>query len=122
MRDPIARRRVLIVEDETALADAYRRFFATRYEMAFATTGDETLRVSAAFTPHVAVVDLSLPDTDGFEVVRSLRERWPGLPVVITTGFASMAPVVESMGFGPGACLVKPFSLDQLGAAIDAAR
>ncbi|OGU07984.1 MAG: hypothetical protein A2W29_08990 [Gemmatimonadetes bacterium RBG_16_66_8] len=122
MSEAVTGRRVLIVEDEMALVSAYRRFFAARYEMAFAGTGDQAQRTSAVFTPHVAVVDLSLPDTDGFEVVRVLRERWPTLPVIITTGFASMVPVVESMGLGPAACLVKPFPLDDLRAAIDAAR
>jgi two-component system OmpR family response regulator len=112
---------VLFVEDEATLVSAYRRFFAGRYELAFAFTGAEAAAAGATFSPDVAVVDLNLPDTDGFEVVRRLRERHPGLPIIITTAFASMAPVVETMGLGLGGCLIKPFELDELGARIDAA-
>jgi two-component system OmpR family response regulator len=119
--DSVIRRKVLIVEDEATLTGAYRRFFAGRYEMRFAATGAEVAALAASFTPDVAVVDLNLPDTDGFDVVRRLRERHPGLPVVITTAYASMAPVVESMGLGRGGCLVKPFGFDELGTCIDAA-
>ncbi len=121
MGNPAVRRKVLIVEDEVTLAGAYRRFFSGRYELAFASTGAEAAATGATFAPDVAVVDLNLPDTDGFEVVRQLRERIPGLPVIITTAYASMAPVVESLGLARGSCLIKPFDLDELGARIDAA-
>ncbi|HEX9579960.1 MAG TPA: response regulator [Gemmatimonadales bacterium] len=116
-----ARRRVLIVEDETALLEAYRRFFGGRFDLALATTGADADRLAGSFKPDVAVVDLNLPDTDGFEVVRRLRERTPGLPVVITTAFGSMVPVIESMGLGAVTCLLKPFGLGELGERIDAA-
>lgn len=109
------------MEDEVELADAYRRFFASRYDLAFAFTGAEAAATGASFGPDVAVVDLNLPDTDGFEVVRQLRERTPSLPVIITTAYASMAPVVESLGLAAASCLIKPFDLDELGARIDAA-
>ncbi|HXV86148.1 MAG TPA: response regulator, partial [Gemmatimonadales bacterium] len=122
MNPPEARPRVLIVEDEKGLLDAYRRFFAGRFEMALAANGADAERLAANFTPDVAVVDLNLPDTDGFEVVRRLRERVPGLPVVITTAFGSMVPVVESMGLDAATCLLKPFGLSELGERIDAAR
>jgi DNA-binding response OmpR family regulator len=116
-----ARRRVLIVEDEAALLEAYRRFFAGRYELAMAGSGAEADRLAATFKPDVAVVDLNLPDTDGFEVVRRLRNRVPNLPVVITTAFGSMVPVVEGMGLSAVSCLLKPFALGELGEHIDAA-
>lgn len=121
MSHPEVRRRVLIVEDETALLAAYRRYFAGRYELAVASSGAEAERVSATFRADVAVVDLNLPDTDGFEVVQRLRELNPSLPVVITTAFESMVAVVESMGLPSVTCLLKPYALDELGACIDAA-
>jgi DNA-binding response OmpR family regulator len=117
-----ARRRVLFVEDEVALHGAYRRYFRERYDMAFAATGAEALATFAAFDPQVVVIDLHLPDTDGIDVVRQLRQAAPGLAVVITSGYASMLPIVEMLGMAHSGYLVKPFDLETLRACIDAAR
>lgn len=116
------RRRVLFVEDEVALHGAYGRYFRERYEMAFAATGAEALKQLGAFGPQVVVIDLHLPDTDGIDLVRKMREAVPGLAVVITSGYASMLPIVETLGIVHNGYLVKPFELETLRACIDAAR
>ncbi len=117
-----ARRRVLFVEDELALHGAYRRYFRQRYDLAFADTGAQALEEFAAFVPDVVVIDLHLPDTDGIDLVRQMRETRPDLPIVITSGYASMLPIVEVLGLVHSGYLVKPFELDTLRACIDAAR
>ncbi len=116
------RRRVLFVEDEAALQSAYRRYFEQRYDLAFAGTGAKALEQFETFSPDVVVIDLHLPDTDGIEVLRQMREAQPVLPIVITSGYASLLPVVEVMGLQHHGYLVKPFELDTLRACIDAAR
>lgn len=116
------RRRVLFVEDEAALQSAYRRYFEERYDTAFAGTGAEALEQFRTFAPDVVVIDLHLPDTDGLEILRRMREAQPVLPIVITSGYASMLPVVEVMGIQHHGYLIKPFELDALRACIDAAR
>jgi DNA-binding response OmpR family regulator len=115
------RRRVLFVEDEAQLLEAYRRYFGGRYEVGCAGTGAEALAQFAAFAPDVVVMDLHLPDTDGIEVVRRMRERCRDLPVVITSAYGSLLPVVELLGIAHSGYLLKPFGLDQLAACIDAA-
>lgn len=116
------RRRVLFVEDEVALHGAYGRYFQQRYELAFAATGAEALKRLAAFEPQVVVIDLHLPDTDGIDLLRTMREAVPDLAVVITSGYASMLPIVETLGIAHSGYLVKPFELETLRACIDAAR
>jgi len=116
------RRRILFVEDEVALHGAYGRYFQERYDLAFAATGAEALKQLAAFQPEVVVIDLHLPDTDGIDLVRSMRESVPQLAVVITSGYASMLPIVETLGMAHSGYLVKPFELETLRACIDAAR
>lgn len=115
------RRRVLFVEDEVDLQDAYGRYFERRYEMAFAGTGAEALEQFETFAPDVVVMDLHLPDTDGIEVLRRMRDNQPELPIVITSGYASLLPVVEVLGIAHHGYLLKPFELDTLRACIDAA-
>ena len=118
---PAAVRRVLFVEDEEALRRAYERYFAKRYEMSFAGSGAEALQRFDAFSPDVLVLDMQLPDTDGLEILKQMRERRPGLPVVVTTAYASMRPVIEVLGLGHSGFLVKPFELEELSKMIDAA-
>ena len=112
-------RRVLFVEDEDALRRAYERYFAKRYEMAFAATGAEGLLEFNNFTPDVLVLDMQLPDTDGLALLKQMRERRPDLPVVVTTAFGSMRPVIEVLGTGHNGFLVKPFELEELAKLID---
>ena len=116
------RRRILFVEDGPELRSAYDRFFAGRYTMAFAASGAEAMPQLEAFAPDVVVLDLQLPDTDGIEILREIRACRPVLPVIITTAYASMQPVVDVMGMGHSGFLLKPYSLTELAERIDAAR
>jgi DNA-binding response OmpR family regulator len=110
---------VLFVEDEEALRRAYERYFAQRYDMAFAGTGAEGLLEFNNFTPDVLVLDMQLPDTDGLALLKQMREQRPDLPVIVTTAYASMRPVIEVLGLGHNGFLVKPFELEELAHLID---
>jgi DNA-binding response OmpR family regulator len=115
------KRRVLFVEDEPALRKSYERFFAGRYELAFAGTGADGLRRLEAFTPDVLVLDLRLPDTDGIALLQTIRRSHPTLPVVVTTAYVSMEPLISVLKLEHSAYLVKPYDLNDLAARIDAA-
>lgn len=116
-----AQRKVLFVEDERDLRKAYERFFRSRYELGFAATGDEALSQVRAFKPDVVVLDMRLPDTDGIDLLRRFRSEHPDLPVIITTAYMSMEPLVQVLGIPHSGYLVKPFELAELGERIDAA-
>ena len=120
MSDPATRRRVLFVEDEAALRLSYERFFETRYEMAFARTGAEALRQLEDFRPDVLILDLRLPDTDGIALLQKIRTTQATLPVLVTTAYVSMEPLMKVLDLGHSGYLVKPFDLNELAARIDA--
>jgi DNA-binding response OmpR family regulator len=115
------RPRVLFVEDESGLRQAYQRYFAKRFEVAMAETGAEGRRQFDAFAPDVVVLDLKLPDADGMDVLRGLRQRRSDLKVIVTTSYASQQPVFEMLAIPLNGYLVKPFSLGDLEAQIVAA-
>jgi len=119
--EPAARPRVLFIEDEPALRQAYQRYFAPRFEIAMAETGAEARRQFDAFGPDLVVLDLKLPDADGMDVLRGLRQRHAGLRVIVTTSYASQQPVFEMLAIPHNGYLVKPFSLSDLEAQIVAA-
>jgi DNA-binding response OmpR family regulator len=116
-----SQRKVLFVEDESALWTSYKRYFEGRYTMAYAPTGAEAMRQLAAFQPDVLVLDMRLPDTDGIALLQRIRETQPSLPVVVTTAYVSMEPLMNVLDLGPSRYLVKPYDLNELAAAIDAA-
>ena len=114
-------KRVLFVEDEASLRTSYLRFFAGRYELAFAGTGVEGLAQLKVFHPDVIVLDLRLPDTDGVALLQDIRKTHPALPVVVTTAYMSMEPLISMLDLDHSAYLIKPFDLNELAARIEAA-
>ncbi len=115
------RRRVLFVEDETALRASYERFFDREYEMAFAGSGSDAIRRLDEFSPDVLVLDMRLPDTDGIDLLQRIRRSRPALPVVVTSAYESMEPLMTVLDLAHTAYLVKPFDLTELARCIDAA-
>ncbi|HEY6060859.1 MAG TPA: response regulator [Gemmatimonadales bacterium] len=114
------KRKVLFIEDEAALQASYARFFSARYDMAFARTGVEAMQQLETFNPEVLVLDLRLPDTDGIALLQRIRQKRATIPVVVTTAYVSMEPLMHVLDLGHSAYLVKPFDLNELAARIDA--
>lgn len=111
----------MFIEDEVTLRKSYEKFFADRYAMEFAASGAEAVAKVGAFDPEVVVLDLRLPDTDGIEVMRQLREKDPRVPVIITTAYVSMGPLVSMLALGRTSFMTKPFDLNDLATRIDEA-
>src|SRR2546428_414812 len=72
------------------------------------------------FHPEVLVLDLRLPDTDGITLLQEIRQSQPSLPVIVTTSYVSMEPLINVLDLGYSGYLVKPFDLEDLAARIDA--
>lgn len=117
----VLRRKVLFVEDEPSIRSTYARCFEASYEMVFAASGLEALQRLENSVPDVLVLDMRLPDTDGVALLQEIRTFHPGLPVVVTTAYVSMEPLITVLDLGHSGYLVKPFHMDDLAAHIDAA-
>ena len=100
----------------------YSRFFAERYDIAFAASGNEARRQLQEFDPEVLVLDLRLPDTDGVTLLQEIRAARPSLPVIVTTAYVSMEPLINVLDLGHSGYLIKPFDMEELAARIDAVR
>src|SRR5438094_445618 len=70
--------------------------------------------------PEVLVLDLRLPDPDGVTLLQEIRASHPTLPVIVTTSYVSMEPLITVLDLGHSGYLVKPFDMDDLAARIDA--
>jgi PAS domain S-box-containing protein len=104
--------RVLLVEDDSAVADGMLTLLeAEGFHAALATNGGDALNLIPRFEPDVIVLDIGLPDMDGFEVYERVMKRWPAMQVVFSTGHDLLAPEDRK-------CLLKPYTIDELLEAI----
>jgi two-component system, OmpR family, response regulator len=110
---------LLVVDDEPFLRDAVAaslRFLG--FEVTAAETGTEALRLARDGRFDLAVLDVMLPDVDGFEVVRRLRRDGSRLPVIFLTARDTRDDKVTGLTLGGDDYLTKPFGLEELAARI----
>jgi two-component system OmpR family response regulator len=113
--------RLLVVDDEptiVSLLSASLRFVG--FEVRTAASGAEALRVAADFKPELLVLDVMLPDYDGFEVVRRLRADGRHLPVLFLTARDGVQDKITGLTVGGDDYVTKPFSLEEVVARIKA--
>ena len=81
--------------------------------------GDEALKIAEKDPPDLVLLDMILPDMDGFEVCRQLR-RWSQVPIIVISSRADTADKVKCLNLGADDYLTKPFGIDELVARIRA--
>jgi two-component system KDP operon response regulator KdpE len=110
--------RVLVVDDEPALLRAVGAALKARdYDVATAGTGQAAIDAIALAPPDLVVLDLGLPDLDGIEVCRRVRE-WSDVPIVVLSAEGSEARKVLALDQGADDYVTKPFSTAELLARI----
>lgn len=116
MTDPKAL--VLLVEDESQMRTFVRLTLAAHgYRVLEVETGREALQQAAAHTPDLVLLDLGLPDMDGLEVTKRLRE-WSVTPVIVLSARGQEHAKVEALDAGADDYLTKPFGSEELMARI----
>jgi two-component system OmpR family response regulator len=107
--------RILVVDDELNLTELIS--LALRYEqfeVAAAHTGREALDGMRSFRPDLVVLDVMLPDIDGFEVARRMAAEWPAVPVLFLTARDTTDDKIRGLTIGGDDYMTKPFSLEEL--------
>lgn len=109
---------VLVVDDDPALQRVLRLALqALDYEVHAAVTGKEGLFEAALRNPDAVVLDLGLPDMDGVEVCRRIRE-WTEVPIIVLSADATEKRKVEALDLGADDYVTKPFSMSELQARL----
>jgi two-component system KDP operon response regulator KdpE len=114
--------RILIVDDEPAI----RRFLRTSltaqdYQILEAETGEQALNVLARNRVDLVVLDLGLPDIDGLDVLRRVRESHSSVPVIVLSSRADEPGKVRALDLGADDYVTKPFGMEELLARLRAA-
>jgi two-component system KDP operon response regulator KdpE len=106
--------RVLVIDDEEQIRRALKAVLGVRrFEVTLAETGQEGLDSAVDCAPDLVILDLSLPDLDGLEVCRRLRE-WLEAPILVLSVRSDDADKIAALDLGADDYLTKPFSTGEL--------
>ncbi|MFO7942687.1 MAG: response regulator transcription factor [Anaerolineales bacterium] len=113
--------RILVVEDEYDMARALSRGLSQKgYAVDIARTGPKGIRLGMVYDYDLVVLDLNLPEMDGLDVCKKLREEKPNLPILILTARERVEDKITGLDLGADDYLVKPFHFEELTARIRA--
>jgi two-component system KDP operon response regulator KdpE len=117
---PESRVRILVVDDERPIRRFLNASLSGQYSVLEAATGEEALAAVVSGRPDVIILDLGLPDLDGLEVTRRLRE-WTQIPIIIVSVRDQEEHKIAALDAGADDYLTKPFGVGELTARVRAA-
>ncbi len=109
--------RILVVDDERPIRRFLRASLSGQYEIIEAASAEDALRSAAGERPELVILDLGLPDMDGVEVTRRLRE-WSRVPIIVVSVREQEAEKIAALDAGADDYLTKPFGAGELMARI----
>jgi two-component system, NtrC family, response regulator AtoC len=114
--------RILVVDDEPMMADSLKQnLMEEGFSVDTAATGAEAIELFDQGGHHLAICDLQLPDMDGLEVMRHMKDARPTTEVIVVTGYGSVARAVEATKAGAFYFVEKPFDFEQIQPLVDKA-
>ena len=110
--------RILVVEDDKRISSFFKTVLeSNRYDVIMASTGSEAYSLITSQCPDLVILDLGLPDMDGMNILRSVRE-WSSMPVIVVSARTHEKDKVEALDLGADDYITKPFGTSELLARI----
>jgi DNA-binding response OmpR family regulator len=112
-----AKQKLLIVEDDLDVADMLNAYFRVQgYEVYTVNWGEDGVRACQASRPDIIILDIRLPDIDGYEVARRLRDnrRTADIPIIFLTEKRERADRIQGLELGADDYITKPFDVQEL--------
>ena len=118
MSEPVPTTRALLVEDDPNIVDLIRSNLSVRgFDTVVSTDGARALQLLETEQPDIVLLDLMLPEADGFELCRQIRER-SGVGIIVVSARGGERDKVTALHVGADDYLTKPFSIEELLARI----
>ncbi|MEY8417082.1 response regulator transcription factor [Tissierella praeacuta] len=109
---------ILIVEDDEGICNFISAILSSNdYNVIKTSKGKEAVSMAASYCPDVILLDLGLPDIDGVEVLKTIRQ-WTGIPIVVVSARGHEREKVEALDLGADDYITKPFGTSELLARI----
>ncbi len=109
--------KILVVEDEVITSDLLRRYFEmVGYQVVSALTGNNAIKIAGEEQPEVIILDIMLPDMDGYEICKQLRsnEHTRRIPIIFLTQKDERRDRLDGLGLGADDYITKPFDVEEL--------
>ena len=112
--------RILYVEDEIFLAKIVKESLESRgYEVILETDGADVLTRFKKYNPDICILDVMLPNKDGFAIAEEIRELSPDVPIIFLTAKTQTTDLVKGFQLGANDYIRKPFSMEELIARLE---
>ena len=109
---------ILIVEDDNHIKNLISTTLkVNKYNYLVATSGNEAIMLAVSHKPDIILLDLGLPDMDGVEIIKNVRE-WSNIPIIVISARSEDTDKIEALDFGADDYITKPFSVEELLARI----
>lgn len=105
---------ILVIDDDQVTCYLLSHSFASLGEVATASNGLEALQLLKSKQFGVVILDLMLPDIEGMNIFRQVREAWPDIEIIVLTAYASLKSAIEALRLGAYDYVAKPCSLEAL--------
>ena len=115
------KRKVLIADDELGSRESLRMILKDTYEIVQAENGTSALKAFGDQKLDAAILDIVMPDVDGIEVLRRMREEDPFLPVIMVTATQSVKTAVDAMKLGAFDYITKPYDMNEIKLVVEKA-
>jgi putative nucleotidyltransferase with HDIG domain len=111
--------RLLIVDDEKSICDILSQYLQRlKYRVTTANSGEKAIQVLEGGDVDLVLTDIKMPGISGVDLLKWIRERSPGVPVLMTTGYPTLDTAIEALKLGAFDYLTKPFHLEEIGEKI----
>ena len=109
---------ILIVEDDNHIKNLISTTLkVNKYNYLVATSGNEAIMLTVSHKPDIILLDLGLPDMDGVEIIKNVRE-WSNIPIIVISARSEDTDKIDALDFGADDYITKPFSVEELLARI----
>jgi nitrogen regulation protein NR(I) len=114
--------KILIVDDESSVRYSFRKLLgASEYKLFEAANYDEALSALQTHKPDLVLADIEMPGKSGLDLLKSIKELNPSIPVIVATAYGTSDRVIKAMKFGAYEYIEKPFDIPKLIALIEEA-
>jgi DNA-binding NtrC family response regulator len=111
---------ILVIDNEDVICDACRMVLTEKgHRVDYYKTGKSGLQASGVRHYDLVLLDMKLPDMDGMDILRILKDKMPSLAVIVMTGYSTTSNAVQAMKLGAVDYLSKPFTDDDLLRAVE---
>ena len=109
---------ILIVEDDNHIKNLISTTLkVNKYNYLVATSGNEAIMLAVSHKPDIILLDLGLPDMDGVEIIKNVRE-WSNIPIIVISARSEDKDKIDALDLGADDYITKPFSVEELLARI----